>query len=564
MDQDQRRAGPFPIEIMDRRPIGIDGTGGGGHRPSVVGHANEGVKHTLGLRATDSADWYASSILGQEREIMGATALANRDRERRLALLARRARALARLWQDIAFPAAFLAPLAVAFVVYWPRLGDYFVYDDFLWLRAVHNHSFWVVMYRAFTFPVAKPFDEVTRFWRPLTDLYFYGARSFGLHPEPYHVVNVLVHGLVGSLAVVFLRRLTGSLVAATAAALLFTVAPTYEFAVTWVSQVSEFFGAALILCALLAYHAYLTADEPRRIYPAATVSFTVLALLAKESTIILLLLLPALVLALPRGERRRSLKEVTTSLAPVAGVGLAFAVVMLVHEYRTEGDAYEIGPHMFRNLRDYLKWMVFPHRFGDGSEWRTLGALTFLASGALAFALRQRLLALLFVWTIAALLPFCGFSFGIELRYTYLATLPFTAFVVFGARAAAISLPPPLRVPAQAVLTVAAIVALIVTPIRTRDFQTFVRNEARGYEVMVESVRELCGPLPRESTVFVLRAPYRDLGGVHTPAALNLYYDRVHAASVDELPDLIAFVPNKCVIEYDPQTGGYRRVDVE
>jgi len=495
---------------------------------------------------------------------MGATALANSDRERRLALLARRARALARLWQDIAFPAAFLAPIAAALVVYWPRLGDYFVYDNFFWLRAVRNHSFWVVVYRAFTFPVAKPFDEVTRFWRPLTDLYFYAGQGFGLHPEPYHVVNVLVHGMVGSLAAVLLRRLSGSLLAASLAGLLFTVAPTYEFAVTWISQVSELFGAALILCALLAYHAYLTADEPRRIYHAATIAFTILALLAKESTIILLLLLPALALALPRSERRRSLKEVATSLAPVAGVGLAFAVVMLVHEYRTEGDAYELGPHMFRNLRDYLKWMVFPYRYGEGSEWRTIGFGAFLFLGGAAFLLRQRLLAFLFVWTLAALLPFSEFSFGIELRYTYLATLPFVAFIALGATTAVDFAPPISRPPLRGALLTAAAAVLIITPLRTRDFQSFLVDEAQRYETMVGSVRELCGPLPRESTVFVLRPPYRDLGGVHTPAALNLYYDRVHAAAVDQLPDLIAFVPNKCIVEYDPQTRGYRRVEVQ
>jgi len=37
-----------------------------------------------------------------------------------------------------------------------------------------------------------------------------------------------------------------------------------------------------------------------------------------------------------------------------------------------------------------------------------------------------------------------------------------------------------------------------------------------------------------------------------------------VHAAAVDQLPDLIAFVPNKCIVEYDPQTRGYRRVEVQ
>lgn len=457
---------------------------------------------------------------------------------------------------------AILVPIAVSFIVYWPRLGDYFVYDDFFWLRAVRNHSFWVVMYRAFTFPTPREFDEVTLFWRPLTDLYFYGARAFGLHPEPYHVVNVLVHGFVGSLAVVVLRRLTGSLAASFAAGLIFIVAPTYEFAVTWISQTSELFAATFILCALLAYHSYLTADRRSHAHLAATTGFTILALLAKESAIILLALLPGLAFALPSEQRRRSIAEVARSLAPVAVVGTMFAVVMLVHEYRTEGDSYELGPHILRNLRDYLKWMVFPYRNGEGSEWRTLATVLFLAAGGVTFLSRQRMLAFLFVWTIAALLPFCGFSFGIELRYTYLATLPFVAFVVLTAVAAIDYAPLSSRRPLQALLAIAAVAILIITPMRTRDFQAFLVTEARAYETMVSSVRSLCGPMPRESSIFVLHPPYRDLYGIHTPAAVNLYYNRVHAVSVDELPDLIAFVPKKCIIEYDPETRGYRRIE--
>lgn len=504
---------------------------------------------------------YAGSNLGQERRVMGVTA-ANASRTWR-ALAARRLLISSRLWQHVWLIAAFLAPMAASFLVYWPRLGDYFVYDDFFWLRAVRNHSFWVVMYRAFTFPTPKEFDEVTLFWRPLTDFYFYGARTFGLHPEPYHAVNIALHGAVGGLGVLFLWRLVGSLWRALVSGLLFTVAPTYEFAVTWVSQVSELLGAALMLGALSSYLAYLK-DAGRGTWPfAMTLLFAALAFLTKESTIILVALLPGLAVALPSEERRRSPAEIARGLAAVSALGAAFAAIMVIHEYRAGGAAYEMGPHMARNVRDYLEWMFVP-RFGWSDAARTALMASFLTVGAACLLLRQRLLVFFFTWTIAALLPFSGFIFGIEFRYTYLASLPFIAFIVYGLSALPQLLPQPARSAVTGVLAAAAVAALFVTPFHTRNFQGYLVREAAGYEVMVESVRGLCGELPPESFVYVLRPGYRDLFGIHTPAALNLYYERVHAASVDELPELIAFVPNKCIIEYDRQTRGYRKVDVE
>ena len=461
----------------------------------------------------------------------------------------------------VAIAVAFaLACIPLSFAVYWPRLEDYFVYDDFFWLRAVRNHSFWTVMLRAFTFPSAKPFDEVTLFWRPLVDLYFYVAQVVGLRPGPYHVVNVFVHGAVGGLGVIFIWRLTRSIIGAALSGVFFTIAPTYDFAVTWISQASELFAAALVLCALLAYERYLTSNETRRLYVVATALLMLLALLAKESALILLLLLPALAWSTPLEQRRRSPPEIVKSLIPVIALASAFLVVMLAREFIERGEAYGLGWHMVRNLRDYLEWMAFPYPSDLTDVIGTVGALLFLAAASAAVLRGQRRLVFLALWTILALLPFTGFRFGIELRYTYLATLPFVGFFATGMVTVVRALPRPAALVMGSTLMVAVVLALVVTPMRTRDQQGFLAREAAAYEAMVTSVRTLCGELPPGSRVFVEGGPYRDLYYKHTRSALNLYYVDIDAARVDSVPELAALIEDKCVIQYDPALARYVR----
>src|SRR3990172_4144497 len=93
---------------------------------------------------------------------------------------------------------------------------------------------------RAFDFTVPRPFDPAIPSWRPLIDIYFYAAKPLGLHSQPFHMVSFALHGMVVGLAVLLLFRLQRSALAAAATGLLFVVAPTYDFAVSWIGQTSE------------------------------------------------------------------------------------------------------------------------------------------------------------------------------------------------------------------------------------------------------------------------------------------------------------------------------------
>jgi len=452
------------------------------------------------------------------------------------------------------------ACLIASLITYRPRLHDYFVFDDFIWIRAVRNHSFPEVMHRAFTFPNGVLFKEVTLFWRPLADLYFYLAQPFGLDPAPYHAMNLVAHSLVGGLAILLLWRLGANVLVAGCAGVLFVVAPTYHFAVVWISQISEFFGAIAMLCALLAYREYLTRATRVRLYGWLTIAFVVLGFLAKESTVIVLALLPALAFFIRPEDRLRDWREIAGSLVPAYVLGGVFAAVMYLHQIEN-GHSYELGSHMFGNIWDYLRWMVLPLEVRSYDVARSVLAVLFLAAGVCAILLQMRLVGFLFVWTIAALIPFAGFTSGIELRYSYLAALPFTGFVLIGGFELAKAMPSQVRTPAYAVLGVGIALALVVTPMRTQDFQGYIRFQANGYQQMVDAVTHLCGPMPAGTQVYLKDVPYHDYFGTSTPSAVNLYTSGVRTQIVDEFPGLIAFVEDKCALDFDRSTWTYRRV---
>lgn len=457
--------------------------------------------------------------------------------------------------------AAALSCFALAFFIYWPGVDSFFVWDDFFFLNAVRNHSFLEGMYRAFTFPRAEPLDEVTPFWRPSIDLYFYAAKPFGINPQPLHIVNIVLHGTVGALAVVFVWRLTRSAASGAISGLLFTVAPTYDYAVSWISQVSELLGMVFILAAIISWHAWLIAERTKRSYLVLTAVFAVLALLTKESTVILILLLPALTLAVPREERRPSWTEIARGLAFPLMLGLTFAVAMLGRDSIEGGDFYTDGLNMARNLWRYLKWMVFPYQAGSWEVARAAGAAIFMTVGVGALLFRQRVLGFLFVWTILALWPFIGFGEVISLRYTYLATMPFIAFLACAAVCLVKNMPRIAMMPAGAILTMSVIAALVITPFRTQDQQAFILRQAGQHEAMLDAVRTLCGPMLPDTQVYIKNAPLLDFFRVVTPSVVNLYYDDVYAYAVYGFPGLIAFVENKCALEYDRESRTYGRV---
>ena len=114
------------------------------------------------------------------------------------------------------------AILLLTFAVYAPTLTDWFMRDDFLFLRAAQTASRpWVYIRDSFDFRSPGPPVDFT-FYRPLYQASYLGFyKLFGLEAWPYHLLNVSVHLANAVLVWLIARKLTGRLLVAHAAALM-------------------------------------------------------------------------------------------------------------------------------------------------------------------------------------------------------------------------------------------------------------------------------------------------------------------------------------------------------
>jgi tetratricopeptide (TPR) repeat protein len=186
-----------------------------------------------------------------------------------------------------------------------------------------------------------NPFiDSFTYFWaHPHMDLYVpitydvwaivaLGARGADgkLEPEPFHLVNVIVHILATLLVYGALRGIIGvGALAAVVGALLFGVHPVQVGSVAWISGMKDVLYAMLCLGAICV-DPLAGADGPARggrgaaRYAVATALF-MLAVLAKPTAMVL----PVIVLALAWG-RERLTRRAIVRMAPWFAIALACA----------------------------------------------------------------------------------------------------------------------------------------------------------------------------------------------------------------------------------------------
>jgi len=473
--------------------------------------------------------------------------------------LGSRLQALTRVDQRILVYAAAVACVPLAFIVYWPAVNAFFMSDDFLVLRAVRDRSTWDVIVRAFSFPEASQLNEATLSWRPLTDLYFYAMSPLGIHAQPYHVINIALHGVVAGLGMLLVRRLSGSDAAAVATGFIFVVAPTYDYTVGWVVEVSELTIAICILGALLSYHSYLTSRRHSWRDYVLTCLLVTIAVLSKESALLLTVLLPSLALwAIAEKLSVRTRQEIARSLAlPLLALAL-YAAVNQIRDASQDDPTRSIDIHMIDNAWYYLRWLVLPN--GQLGVAHAVLAISFLCAGAAALLMRRSTLTLLFCWTVVAFLPYTSIKL-IELRYTYLAALPFVAFLACGCVEVVRHAPRKWQPFASALGACLVVAATVAGAIRSRDIQQSFAGEAAAYETAIDATRNLCGDLQADAYIYLINPPFFDAYGLNAPAALNLYYERVHAVAVPELPPLAAFIEDKCVIQYDATTQSYTRV---
>lgn len=208
------------------------------------------------------------------------------------------------------------AYLALVFAVYTPALGGAFVWDDHSILPnnpLMHGagglRDIWTTTGRI---------PDETHYWPVTYTVLWLQHRLWGLAPLGYHVVNVVLHGVIGLFVVGLVGRL--GLAGGWLAALLFALHPVHVEAVAWIDELKDL----LATLGYLAAAELFLAGERRLRTGMAAAAILAIALLAKSSAVTLPL---ALGLALWYRQGRLERRDLV-ALAPVVLMAVALGTV--------------------------------------------------------------------------------------------------------------------------------------------------------------------------------------------------------------------------------------------
>lgn len=198
-----------------------------------------------------------------------------------------------------------LAALVVlaATVPYLNSLGGDFTYDD---AGVIRDNP--TVQVGSVTRIATTPEYLGMAYYRPLTLATYAADARLWRSATGYHAVNVALHALVSLLLFRLALVLLGSTFAATAAALLFAVHPIHTEAVSSIVGRAEVLAGLLVLTTLLSFlRGRENQGARRRVWQAVSCGAFGLGILAKESALTAVLLIPLVDLCLRAPEARRS-----------------------------------------------------------------------------------------------------------------------------------------------------------------------------------------------------------------------------------------------------------------
>jgi len=193
-------------------------------------------------------------------------------------------------WQMALRPMSLvIALLILGLIVFGPSVNNYFVADDFTWLKWAGGANLERVVNN---FYFSNGF-----FYRPLAKAYFFLIYSFfGLHPNIYHLGSLVFH--LGTTVTLFIAALLLSRKKTVAflSGLLFLLFPLNAENIYWISSTSAMMAAFFLSLSFLSYLLFRKLEQSWRLffYPISLIFF-ILGLVSHESAIVL----PGLIIAL-------------------------------------------------------------------------------------------------------------------------------------------------------------------------------------------------------------------------------------------------------------------------
>ena len=306
------------------------------------------------------------------------------------------------------------AALLLGALVFLPMFGHPFFRDDLGWVERAraalpHPAQWWAIAKTDF---------------RPLASFSFvldYAAVK--LDPRGYHLFDLLLHLVDVSLLMALVRRLSGgSGWAAGVAGLLFACAfGNYGEAVYWISGRTGPLADAFVLAALIAHWDHLEGTGPS----GSALFLFVVALLAKETAVMLVPLLVMLEWAHGPVSWRR-----VAPFALLAAAYVAFVFLVWRAGSAVVGGDFALGPHVARNLVEYLVRMFVPLARIPHGVALPLGAVLAVLFAWLLTRRIPRTWKFALLWIPVTILPVAFLDLRSSTRYLYLPSMGLAALL--------------------------------------------------------------------------------------------------------------------------------------
>jgi hypothetical protein len=232
--------------------------------------------------------------------------------------------------------------LALTALTYANTLRFQFVYDDLPQIISNPRVHSWQHAPHLFVEHVWSQFSgQPGNYYRPLFELWLLIHYSlFGLNPAWWHAMTVLVHLAVVAMVYVLARRVTGDRLTSAIATVIFALHPTHIETVAWVSGVPDALLAVFAIGSMLAYARARESGERRTFFVAVSAVTYGMAMLCKETGVMLPLLLLAydVLIFEPRAAKRSNWLDYAKRYLPYAAMALAY---MMMRHYVLRGLGY-------------------------------------------------------------------------------------------------------------------------------------------------------------------------------------------------------------------------------
>ncbi|MDP4008368.1 MAG: glycosyltransferase family 39 protein [Candidatus Peregrinibacteria bacterium] len=403
---------------------------------------------------------------------------------------------------------AYLFILGLALIVFGNAMGGEFLYDDLLLIvenEFTKSFAHFVDWFTSSSTSGAG--RELGNLWRPLPSAVYTLIYSlFGLSPAMHHITNIILHSINGYLVYKLLDKFSIEKIWCLLAALIFIVHPVQAESVSYISGLPDVLSTLFVLLALNSY-AEISDKKPTQLIK--TGGFFVLALLTKESVVVLfpLAILIDIFNWQNYGAREKNFRK--KSLALLGAMTLIFIIakftilnfnkdLALTHEKNPYTEHVYVRLITFTSiLIQYVKLLVYPlHLYIDKEQTvfttllkpQGLAGLAILGTiliGSYRSFKNKRFFMLAGLWFLCALIPVSGIILTNSMYFEHWLYLPIIGLLIMLA-AALNNLNSHNQKIAITVLLLVAVLFGTRTIIRNRDWHdaiTFFKHELKYTE---------------------------------------------------------------------------------